>query len=798
MTNVTMRFKWTLLCLLLTMTHILSGQNKYTISGYIEDLVSGERLIQANVVDVENNTGTVSNAFGFYSLTLPEGTHQLAITYVGYTRLIKTITLTKDTSITWQLDPNVSLETVEVKAESVKRLQDESQMSSIEIPMQQIKKIPALLGEIDVLKALQLLPGVQSGGEGQSGLYVRGGSPDQNLILLDGVPIYNASHLFGFFSVFNADAIKDVKLIKGGFPARYGGRLSSVIDIAMKDGHKSEYHGNVSIGVVASKATLEGPIVNEKTSFLVSARRTYLDLLARPLIKQGFESEGSEGNLGYYFYDVNAKVTHKFSDKDQLFFSFYNGLDKFYLEEKYSSDNYIDINETDLKWGNNILALRWNHVWSPKLFSNTTATYSTYKLGTYGLFSSEDTEMNDLSLSELDYQSGIKDFSLKMDWDYLPNSNHFIKFGVSAINHEFIPGTFDLKYEETSDDLKIDTTIGQRDLYANELAVYVEDDYRITDKFKVNFGLHASAFFVQDKSYFSLQPRISMRYLLPGDLALKASYAEMQQYIHLLAFEGIGLPTDQWVPTTSNVKPQTSKQWALGLAKTFDLKYEVSLEGYYKTMDNVIAYKEGASLFQFNDWQDRVTQGEGESYGLELFIQKKTGRFSGWLGYTLSWTTRLFDDLNGGKRYPYRYDRRHDISVVGSYQLTEKINLSGTWVYGTGNAVTLAGSKYWSGHPSGFGGGLLQFQTDHYTEKNNFRMGSYHRLDLGIDFIKKKENYTRKWSIGAYNVYGRKNPFFLYYDTEYTVTPQGEESKTVLKQASLFPIIPFVSWSIDF
>lgn len=774
------------------------AQDLVTISGFVEDLSSGEKLIQANIVELKGNKGTVSNSFGFYSLSLPPGTYTLAVTYVGYSRLTDTLDLERDTTITWQLDPNIDLETVEVTAERVKRLQDESQMSSVEIPMQQLKKIPALLGEVDVLKALQLLPGVQSGGEGQNGLYVRGGSPDQNLILLDGVPIYNASHLFGFFSVFNADAIKDVKLIKGGFPARYGGRLSSVIDITMKDGHKDEFHGDVSIGVVSSKATIEGPLIKNKTSFLVSARRTYLDILARPLIKKGFESDGSEGVLGYYFYDLNAKITHKLGAHDQLTLSAYKGSDRFYLEETYESDGFRDENESDLSWGNNILALRWNHVWSPRMFSNTTATYSTYELGTFGSFKSEYRDIDQRDFYELSYLSGIRDFSIKVDWDYLPNTDHFIKFGVSAIHHEFIPGTFDLYFENGLNQEPLDTSLGQRDLYANEVSMYIEDDYRISKRLKANIGLHASAFFVEGKAYMSLQPRIGLRYLLPGDLALKASYAEMQQNIHLLAFEGIGLPTDQWVPTTSRVKPQYSRQVAIGLAKTFDLKYEISLEGYYKSMDNVIAYREGASLFQLNDWQDRITQGAGESYGMELFIQKKVGRLSGWIGYTLSWTNRQFDDLNQGKEYPYRYDRRHDISIVGSYKLSDKINLAGTWVYGTGNAVTLAGSKYHYTYPSHYGSGFGYGNVDHLSEKNNFRMGSYHRFDLGIEFIKEKKNYTRKWSVGAYNVYSRKNPFFLYYDTEIHLTPNGEEVKTVLKQASLFPVIPYVTWSLSF
>jgi hypothetical protein len=386
-----------------------------------------------------------------------------------------------------------------------------------------------------------------------------------------------------------------------------------------------------------------------------------------------------------------------------------------------------------------------------------------------------------------------------VDWDFLPNPNHFIKFGIGGTYHQFIPGNFDLKFKESDNQTNIDTTIGQKELFAFESAIYLEDDYRISKKLKANIGLHGSLFSVSGKNYYSIQPRLGLRYLLPYDFALKASYAEMQQYIHLLAFEGIGLPTDQWVPTTDNVKPQRSQQFALGIAKTFSREYEVSLEGYYKKMENVIAYKEGANLFQFNDWQERVTQGKGESYGAELFFQKKTGNLTGWVGYTLSWSNRQFEELNGGKMYPYRYDRRHDLSIVASYKLSDRVSMSGTWVYGTGNAVTLAGTKYHSTHPLGLGGTVVASDVDHYSDKNNFRMASYHRLDFGLDFTKKKESYIRKWSIGAYNGYNRKNPFFLYYDSFYVSDGQGGgEEKTKLKQVSLFPVIPYVKWSLDF
>jgi len=772
----------------------------YTISGYIEDDDTGEKLIAANVFDEVSLDGTISNTFGFYSITLPAGQINLKFSYIGYQDQSSYFVLQRDTVMNISLSQSVELETITITAEESKSIAEETQMSVAEIPIAQIKNVPALLGEVDVLKALQLLPGVQSGGEGQSGLYVRGGSPDQNLILLDGTPVYNASHLFGFFSVFNADAIKDVKLIKGGFPARYGGRLSSVLEINMKEGSNKGFHGSGAIGLVSSKLTLEGPIMSEKTSFIVSGRRTYIDILARPFIKRGFEDEGQEGNTGYYFYDINAKINHVFSSKDRVYLSMYTGDDRFYFNSREQDDAITnDYTENNLGWGNLTSALRWNHVWSPKLFSNTTATLSKYELDTFVSFGEEDVASQAYQEISLDYVSGINDVSVKIDFDYLPNPNHFIRFGASVILHEFKPGTFGLRDFNSGSTNNFELEVGQDDIRANEYAMYIEDDWKISDKFKTNVGLHASAFHVDGKLYNSLQPRISSRYLINDELSVKASFATMRQYIHLLSLEGIGLPTDLWLPTTEKVAPQNSYQFAAGIAKNFGKKYEFSVEGYYKKMENLISYKDGSGLFEFTDWQDRITQGDGDSYGAEFFLQKKQGRFSGWLGYTLSWTNRQFDDLNFGEEFPYRYDRRHDLSVVGQYKWKDGIQLSAAWVFGTGNAVTLANSQvvgYFGDtqNQTGTFGDFDSFLENFYAEKNNFRMGSYHRLDVGINFIKKKKNYSRTWSIGAYNTYARKNPFFLYQDTFY----DGVEDQYRLRRVSLFPMIPYVTYSFEF
>jgi hypothetical protein len=678
----------------------LALAQRYFVSGYVTDAESGEALIGANVVNPKTSEGTAVNTFGFYSITLGADSLRLRYSFVGYEPVAVNFLLTKDTTLNIQLRPLNQLEEVVVTADIP--IEENTQMSRVDLPVAQIKSLPALLGEVDVLKVIQLLPGVQSGTEGSSGIYVRGGGPDQNLILLDGVPVYNASHLFGFFSVFNADAINKVELIKGGFPARYGGRLSSVIDISMKEGNMKEFHGEGGIGLIASRLTLEGPIVKDKASFIISGRRTYIDILARPLIKAQ-----SDGNsiVGYYFYDLNGKINYKFSERDRLFVSAYLGDDRFYMRDKFdywNSDVHFEKkDEAGLNWGNITTAVRWNHLINSKLFSNATVTYSRYRFNTF-LSKEEKITENGKTNQEnfgLNYLSGIRDFSFKTDFDYLPGPNHFVRVGANVIHHTFEPGAsvFNL--------VELDTLLGADPTYAIEHAIYAEDDYKISDKLKVNAGLHFSGFAVEGRYYKSLQPRISARYLFGHSISLKASYAQMAQFIHLLTNSGIGMPTDLWVPATDRIKPQSSKQWALGAAKTLFRDYEISLEGYYKRMNNVIEYKEGASFLNVDkNWENKVTKGEGWSYGMEFFFQKKAGRTTGWIGYTLAWANRQFnrggfeDRLNSGKVFPYKYDRRHDLSLTILHKINPKIEFSGTWVYGTGNAVTLPIGTY-SGLP---------------------------------------------------------------------------------------------------
>lgn len=774
------------------------AQEKYTISGFVQDAASGEQLLGVNVIWKDKMQGTTTNTYGFYSMTLPAGEVTIVYSYIGFEKVIKKINLQEDVQIDVELSMG-SAELAEVTVVGEETVVERTQTSVVEIPVQQIKNIPALLGEVDVLKAIQLLPGVQSGGEGSSGFYVRGGGPDQNLILLDGVPVYNASHLFGFFSVFNADAIKNVRLTKGGFPARFGGRLSSVLEIDMKEGNMKKIEGEGSIGIVASKLTLQGPIIKDKTSFIVSGRRTYIDLLAQPIIKASSDGDASGG---YFFYDFNAKLNHKFSEKDRLYLSAYTGKDRFYVGEKYTDGDYVSEMDMGLDWGNITSALRWNHLFSNKLFANTTLTYSRYLFDTN--LESKDQYVDGSDEMRFRYYSGIEDYGAKIDFDYLPSPNHYIRFGANYTYHTFSPGSMDL-FERQNETIFLDTSFNfSETLYANESFLYVEDDIKVNDQLKVNIGLHAGGFYVKEKLYPSLQPRFSARYLINKDWSFKASYADMQQNIHLLSNTSSGMPTDIWVPSTDSVPSQHSRQVAAAINHTLkNGAYEISLEGYYKTMTNLITLSEGSQIIGFEDWQNKVeTGGLGKSYGAELFLQKKKGRTTGWIGYTLAWSWRQFENVNQGEWYPYKYDRRHDVSVVLSHKFNDKIDVGLTWVYGTGANITMMDARY---PEIGMNGNMDPFsewtnEIQYYSSRNNYRMAPYHRLDVGVNFHKKKRWGERTWSVGAYNAYNRYNPYYIYFDDEttYNEIDQTYTTETVAKQVSLFPIIPSVSYHFKF
>jgi hypothetical protein len=750
-------------------TFFVSAQT-VTISGYIEDAKSGEKLIGANIYEPSTNLGTTSNSYGFYSFTLPKGKHTVVFSYIGYKKQIHTLDLITDKKLTVKLEigDNIS-ETVEVVAEREK-ISEKIQMSVVDIPINQIQNLPALGGEVDVLKTVQLLPGVQSGSEGTSGIYVRGGGPDQNLIMIDDAPVYNASHLFGFFSIFNSDAIKKVNLTKGGFPARFGGRLSSVLEMHLKDGNMQEFSGKASIGLIASKIFLEGPINKGKTSFVISGRRTYIDILARPFMDM------ESGIFGYYFYDFNTKINHIFGENDRVFLSLYTGDDRLYTEEK----NKRGSNKFWFGWGNLTSTLRWNHIFNNKLFSNTTVIYSKYQLYI-------DSEIKTKNFQNREkYTSGIEDFGAKIDFEYHLSPENTYRFGLNAINHKYNPGASSYKGSQ------IDTVIVPVERFSsNEFSAYFENELRFSSLFSANLGIHSSLFTAQKKIYTSFQPRISVKYMLTSETALKASYVQMNQYIHLLTNSMIGLPTDLWLPATENVPPQKSEQISFGFATNFNQNtYEFSIETYYKTMEDLIEYLPGANFLGENkSWENKVVIGTGKAYGLEFFLQKKTGKTSGWIGYTISRSDRTFSEIENGKTFPYRYDRTHDISFVLNHKYNENWELSASWVYGTGNAVTLGIAKFQTKNPltssdEFFDRGTL------FSKRNGHRMPAYHRLDFSVkyDFI----SFGKKSSLifSLYNAYNRTNPLFIYFSTE--------DEKKVAKQVGLFPLIPAFNYHIEF
>ncbi|PCJ65256.1 MAG: TonB-dependent receptor [Bacteroidetes bacterium] len=772
------------------------AQESYTLSGYVKESGSKELLIGVTIYTADKTAGTVSNNFGYYAIQLPAGKHTMIYNFVGYTQVIKEVTITKDVVMDVLLkSAQTDIGEVVVKGSKThKKVSEEVRMSTIEIPIKTIKEIPALLGEKDVLKVLQLMPGVQSGSEGQSGLYVRGGGPDQNLIILDGATVYNAQHLFGFFSLFNGDALRSVELVKGGFPARYGGRLSSVIDMNMKDGNKEKYTGELGIGIISSKGLIEGPFAKGKGSFIVSGRRTYIDILAQPIIL----AVNNGNTAGYYFYDLNAKANYEIDAKNRVYLSGYFGRDKFYLNVKESFNDNSYKSKINFGWGNATGTARWNHIVNPKLFSNTSLIYSFYELAIKA-----DEEENGQELFSVRYGSGIRDFSLKQDFDWYANNDHKVKFGGVVTHHTFTPDALVIK-----DNLFGESLNRKTEYKSIETGFYIEDEWKISKRLKSLYGVRLSTFSSNDKVYVNPEPRLALAYNLKSDLAVKASYATMNQYIHLLSTSGVGLPTDLWVPATEKVKPQNSQQVAAGIAKDFEKQnFSLTIEGYYKTMNNIIGYKEGASFLALQEssdgaqsisWEENITSGKGTSYGAEILVQRKQGRLTGWVGYTLAWTKHKFPELNNGKEFYARYDRRHDVSVVATYKLKKNMTLSATWVYGTGNAITLPLSTY---QISTLGSRAFKEQFGYYqpgteyTDRNDFRMRAYHRADIGLQVTKEKKRGLRTWEFSAYNLYNRKNPFY------YTIGPEerfNSQSKQVLKQISLFPILPSISWNYKF
>ena len=779
---------------------------KRTISGYVMDAASKETLIGATVFDKNSGKGCATNSYGFYTLTLNPGEVDLQVSYVGYAQQNQTFDLKENLNLNFMLTTNIQLDEVVVEATRATVSARSPQMSVVELPVQQIKSIPTLFGEADVLKAIQLLPGVQNGSEGSAGMYVRGGGPDENLLLLDGVPVYNVNHMMGFFSVFNPDALKNVTLYKGSFPAHFGGRLSSVVDIRMKEGDMQQYHGNVSVGLISSKLNFEGPIVKDKLSFNLSFRRTYSDLLMKPAlwIAKTQMEDVNKLKAGYYFYDLNAKLNWKISDKDRLYLSFYTGDDAVYFGVKnkdYASNN-IQYNQhvnMDWKWGNKVSALRWNHVMSQQLFMDASVNYTQYRHN-LGMSINEEALYLDHSQPSykdeysMAYKSGINDLTAKIDFDYTPLPNHEIRFGGNYTYHIFRPEVQSAKII-AGNQIEVDTTAGSPKVFAHETALYAEDNMTFGDIFRINAGLHYSTFTVEGKTYHSVQPRLSTSVMLASNLSLKAGYAYMTQYVHLLSNSSLSLPTDLWVPVTANIVPMNAHQVSLGAFYELPRLFDISIEGYYKTMDNLLEYKDGASFFGSSErWDEKVCMGKGWAYGVEFLVQRSFGKTTGWIGYTWAHAKRQFDRdgmvINQGNVFPAKYDRRHDLSITVQHKFNDRFDLSGTWVFSSGNCGTL-GTQIYEGLPNEWG-----VSTINALERNNFRMGNYHRLDVGMNFHTQKKHGIGTWNISVYNAYNHNNPFIVY--TNYKWDPATQQEKKVLMQASLFPIIPSVSYSFKF
>jgi hypothetical protein len=741
---------------------------------------------------LELKKGVNANNYGFYSISVPKGNYQVKVSYLGYETQLISINLDKNTQLNIELLPK-NMTSKEIVIKDVRKDENvkSTEMGMHQLSMEAVKKLPVIMGEVDVLKSLQLLPGVSSAGEGQSGFYVRGGGPDQNLILLDEAVVYNTGHLFGFFSVFNGDAIKNVTLIKGTAPANYGGRLSSVVDVSMKEGNNKKYQVEGGIGLIASRLSIQGPILKNKASFMVSARRTYIDALVKPFVKKESTLSGS----GYYFYDLNAKVNYILSKKDRLYASGYFGKDVFTFKNKERTFNI------KVPWGNSTATLRWNHEFSNKLFMNTTLTYNDYQF----TFNAEQQDFN------IQLYSGIRDWSGKVDLDYYSKFNHNFKFGGIYTWHTFTPSTVSGSAGGT--ELSPDQSFRK---YAHEIGIYALDEFDLGERFKINAGIRYTQFMqagpytrytfdLNDKktdsisygageiakSYGGFEPRLNIRFTIDKTSSIKAGVAKTYQYLHLVTNNGSTLPTDIWSPSTYFVRPQEAWQYSIGYFKNFlDNKVETSVEVYYKDMKNLLEYREGYVPSSLRDIDYDFVFGRGYAYGAEFFVNKTKGRWTGWISYTLAWTRRIFKDLNNGLEYPAKFDQRHNISVTSTYELNKKWTLSGVFVFGSGNRISLPTELYVIDN------GLYQ----NYDQLNNYSLPPYHRLDLAAIYVPKpdsKKKWKGSWTFSIYNVYSRQNPYLVYLDTQGGLNTQnGVELK--VKQVSIFPILPSITYNFKF
>lgn len=755
----------------------LTFAQNFTLSGRIKDAANGEDLIGAAVVvQGMEGTGVITNTYGFYSITLPKGTYNVAIQYIGYQSVVKEVVLAKDVSLNIELaEESESLEEVVVSAEAANANVTKTEMSVAKLSPKEVEAVPVIFGEKDIIKMVQLLPGVKTSGEGGSGFSVRGGGLDQNLILLDEAPVYNASHLLGFFSVFNSDAIKDVTLYKGGMPAEYGGRASSVMDVVMKDGNSKRFGASGGIGLISSKLTLEAPIVKDKGSFIISGRRTYADVFLK------LSSNEDLRNTTLYFYDLNMKANYQITDKDRVYLSGYFGRDNFGFG-----------NDFGFNWGNATGTLRWNHIFNDRLFGNTSLIYSDYDYE-FSIGAGEE---------QFGLSSGINDLNLKQDFTYFMNKDNTMSFGANVIRHEFVPGEI-----SSGDESNFSADNIERQ-FALEGAAYVQNEQKVGQRWSFIYGLRYSvfdytgpgtAYEIEDgevastktyddwetiQLYHGLEPRVSIKYLLNEVSSLKVAYNRNYQYMHLLSNSTSGSPTDRWVPSSNNVKPQIADQVAAGYFRNFaDNMYEFSAEVYYKDMQNLIDYKPGAELIFNSSIETELVYGDGKAYGLELLLKKTQGKFTGWLSYTLSRSLREFDDIDDGKVFPSRQDRIHDLSVTAIYNFHPKWTASANFVFYTGDAVSFPSGRY----------EVDGVQVPYYTERNGYRFPNYHRMDLGVTWmVKKTKRFESSWNFSVYNVYGRENPYIINFE-------ENEDTGQVeAVQFSLFKAIPSVSYNFRF
>jgi len=759
------------LCTVAGLTPCAFGQGGQvaTINGFVYDASNGEALIGTNVYVSKLRLGTTTNTYGFYSISIPVADSVTTVfSYIGYEPQVKKLFIKRNLRLDIRLVPTtISMEGLVVTARNKNENVERKQMGVIDVPVRMVRQLPAILGETDVLKVLQFLPGVQSGSEGTTGFYVRGGNADQNLVLLDEAVVYNPNHLFGLLSTFNSRAINNVSMIKGGFPAQYGGRLSSILKISMKEGNNKSYHVDGGLGLIASKLTVEGPILKDRASFIVSSRRTYLDLI------QKVARRNSKTN--YIFYDLNAKVNYKFSEQDKMFLSFFTGKD---------NASYIDANSLNyaLKFGNSTGTFRWNHLFGNQLFANTSLIYNSYLLNLrtiQGNFFSE-------------FYSKINDFNMKTDFEYFPNPHHTVRLGLNFTHHAFTPtGTTGIVPRDSLVSTINTSTIQKK--YATEASVYINDEFDISDRFGMNLGLRVPGFHGGNASYYRIEPRATAKFTLTHQSSIKAAYTMMNQFVHLVPSSTASLPTDIWLPTSDVVKPQRSEQIALGYFHNFhDGRYEASIETYYKTMKNQVAFKEGTRLDEQTNIDKQLVFGKGWSYGVEFFLRKARGRFTGWISYTLSWTNQQFKDLNFGKSFPFKYDKRHDLSFVAVYELSKKWTVSTDVVITTGHPMTLP-----VGRVDIFeGGDLYNGVFDIYTGKNNYRLRRYQRFDLTFSYKHKtrifKKTYDAELVFSVYNLSNRHNPYFVYVDVD------AVSRKPLAKEVSLLPVLPSISYNFSF